>query len=119
LQLIGFDNSAARVFYPGIPGIRYLDQGSRDYSKIGPFIEQHGGSAKALEYAQKRLAEDTKKYGEGSADARDWLKTIHEIKNPPTSNYVVFDDKLIDILKKYGMGGILGAGGASQMQGEQ
>jgi hypothetical protein len=34
-------------------------------------------------------------------------------------NYVVFDDKLIDILKKYGMGGILGAGGASQMQGEQ
>lgn len=46
----------------GIPGIRYLDQGSRDIGK-------------------------------------------------GTSNYVVFDDKLIDILKKYGItaGGPLGA----------
>jgi hypothetical protein len=46
----------------GIPGIRYLDQGSRGA-------------------------------GQGS------------------SNYVVFDDKLIDILKKYGLTGMLGGGG--------
>lgn len=45
----------------GIPGIRYLDQGSRGA-------------------------------GEGSR------------------NYVVFDDKLIDILRKYGLAGLLASG---------
>lgn len=48
----------------GIPGIKYLDQGSRAA-------------------------------GDGSR------------------NYVVFDDKIVDILKKYGLLGTLGAGGAS------
>ena len=47
----------------GIPGIKYLDQGSR---------------------------------GSGTG----------------TKNYVVFDDKLIDIIKKYGLAGLI-AGGAS------
>jgi hypothetical protein len=47
----------------GIPGIRYLDQGSRS-----------------------------------AADG--------------TRNYVVFDDKLIDILRKYGLAGMLGGAGA-------
>lgn len=47
----------------GIPGIRYLDQGSRGA-------------------------------GEGSR------------------NYVVFDDNLVEILRKYGLAGLLGAGGA-------
>ena len=47
----------------GIPGIKYLDQGSRSA-------------------------------GEGSR------------------NYVVFDDKLIEILRKYGLLGTLGAGAA-------
>jgi hypothetical protein len=66
----GKNNASSALREAGIPGIRYLDQGSRNA-------------------------------GQGS------------------SNYVVFDDKLIDILKKYGMGGILGAGGASQIPGEQ
>jgi hypothetical protein len=47
----------------GIPGIKYLDQGSR---------------------------------GAGTG----------------TSNYVVFDDKLIDIIKKYGLAGLIGGGAA-------
>jgi hypothetical protein len=51
----------------GIPGIRYLDQGSRGA-------------------------------GEG------------------THNYVVFDDKLIDIIKKYGLAGLI-AGGAATVGG--
>jgi len=65
----GTTADASRAFNEsGIPGIRYLDQGSR-------------GS------------------GQG------------------TSNYVVFDDKLIDILRKYGLAGLAAgpaaAGGAS------
>jgi len=53
----------------GVPGIRYLDQGSR---------------------------------GTGSG----------------TSNYVMFDDKLIEILRKYGLAGLVaGAGGAAALGG--
>jgi hypothetical protein len=51
----------------GIPGIKYLDQGSRTA-------------------------------GQG------------------TNNYVLFDDSLIEILRKYGLVGLLGGGAASQMQ---
>lgn len=55
--------STGQLRQAGIPGIKYLDQGSRSS-------------------------------GEG------------------TSNYVVFDDKLIDIIKKYGMAGLIAGGGA-------
>lgn len=54
----------------GIPGIKYLDQGSRTA-------------------------------GQGS------------------SNYVVFDDSIIDILKRYGLAGLPAAGAVSQQLGEQ
>lgn len=60
---------ADRLKAGGIPGIKYLDQGSRSA-------------------------------GEGSR------------------NYVVFDDKLIDIMRKYGLMGMLG-GGAAALAGAQ
>lgn len=65
-----YDKQAAtqKLREAGIPGIRYLDQGSRTA-------------------------------GDGSR------------------NYVVFDDKLIDILRKYGLFGSLGMGGASGLFG--
>jgi hypothetical protein len=59
----GADTTAAQLHQAGIPGIKYLDQGSRAA-------------------------------GDGSR------------------NYVVFNDKLIDILKKYGMVGAIPAAGA-------
>ena len=57
--------TATQTFQAGIPGIRYLDQGSR------------GGA------------------GQG------------------TSNYVVFDPKIIDILRKYAVPGLITGGGAA------
>jgi len=54
----------------GIPGIKYLDAGSR-----------------------------------GAGDG--------------TRNYVVFDDSLIDIIKKYGIAGLLGGGGLYGMSGDE
>lgn len=33
-----------------------------------------------------------------------------------TRNYVMFDDKLIDILRRYGLAGMLAGGAASQAQ---
>jgi hypothetical protein len=46
---------------------------------------------------------------------------IEELRHPPTSNYVVFDDKLIDILKKYAVAGAVGGSLASlgQQQTEE
>ena len=44
-------------------------------------------------------------------EARDWAKKSIEKKD---TNYVIFDDKIIDIMKKYG---IVGAVGVTAMQG--
>ena len=66
----GADTTAARLHEAGIPGIKYLDQGSRAS-------------------------------GDGSR------------------NYVVFNDKLIDILKKYGIAGLLGGAGGVGALGQK
>ncbi len=66
---LGEREAANQLRQAGIPGIKYLDQGSR------------AG-------------------GEG------------------TRNYVVFDDKLIDILKKYGLAGAIGGGAAATVQND-
>jgi hypothetical protein len=65
-ELLQKPEVVAQLRDAGIPGIRYLDQGSRT-----------GGQG--------------------------------------THNYVVFDDKLIDIVKKYGLAGLI-AGGAYHAQ---
>ncbi len=66
LNIVGIDKPSATGFMQeaGIPGIRYLDQGSR---------------------------------GTGTG----------------SSNYVVFNDKIIDILRKYGLAGLTAGGGAA------
>ena len=68
LMQIGFDVDAGSALMKdvGVPGVKYLDAGSRGA-------------------------------GEG------------------TSNYVVFDDALIEILKKYGLSGLLAGGGATYL----
>jgi hypothetical protein len=78
----------------GIPGIKYLDQGSRP-------IETH-----ALQI-QKEAAALAR--SQGNIESAEALEAVIRSQERPTSNYVVFDDKLIDILKKYGIAGPLGA----------
>ena len=58
----------------GIPGIKYLDQGSRN---MGPRISK-------------------------LSDAKAHLNKLRS-EEGRTRNYVVFDDKLIEILRKYGL----------------
>jgi hypothetical protein len=92
---------ASALRQAGIPGIKYLDQGSR-------------GTFDLLDLQRSRL------YWEKNLDSPDAAKRIQEIdqaieeeKNKTrTRNYVVFDDKMIDILKKYGLAG-LGLTGAA------
>lgn len=68
-QGLSSDTASERLKAAGIPGIKYLDQGSRNA-------------------------------GDG------------------TRNYVVFDDKLIEILKKYGLLGPIATGMAASMYGQ-
>ena len=90
----------------GIPGIKYLDQGSRNYNHgTTQWIAEQGGVDKARAIAQTRYNDTIMKYGPASRDARDWATTLKEIDNPPTSNYVVFNPGIVDIMKKYGIAG--------------
>jgi hypothetical protein len=95
------DQFAQEMKQAGIPGIKYLDQGSR--SAQGDFERalQH------LKYAQDKVAANP-----GDSRAQDVLDAIQSVikKGPQqTHNYVVFDDKLIDIINKYGIAGLIAA----------
>lgn len=85
----------------GIPGIKYLDQGSRNAglkfevagNADGSFdLIKHGGGAENVV---------------GNFKTRDAANAARDAQMPQeTRNYVVFDDKLIDIMKKYGIAGV-------------
>lgn len=82
----------------GIPGIKYLDQGSRPPRSYKDTLD----SIKYYEDALKARPDD-KFSAQQLAQYKDDLRKHTE----GTHNYVVFDDKLIDILKKYGLAGAL------------
>jgi hypothetical protein len=99
----------------GIPGIKYLDQGSR--------AQPYRGDSAPLHAAKSFLDA-----GHSADDALAGLKATYKNTSPTelqqavnevygttqgTHNYVVFDDKLIDILKKYAVAGAVGGSLAS------
>lgn len=102
----GGEFAANKLRDAGIPGIRYLDQGSRiDPAAIERKIALHEGNLRA---------------GGGSAAERaEWTARIEALKaelaQPQTHNYVMFDPSLVEIMRKYGLlppvaaGGLLGA----------
>jgi len=81
----------------GIPGIRYLDQGSRgavDVNNLRGTVsmwERAVNKTPNDEYALKML--------------NDAKSELQRAEGGLTRNYVVFDDKLISIIKKYGIAG--------------
>jgi len=98
--------AASRLREAGIPGIKYLDQGSRP-DMAGWRLRQN--EADALK-------------AKGSPYWEEAQKLADSIKRSQTSNYVLFDDKLIDILKKYGMAAaspLAAAAAQSQSPGEE
>ena len=90
----------------GIPGIRYLDQGSRNINPTWTVKSPQGG---LWDYATEQQAKDfVAKYPD------------HTIIPPKqTSNYVVFDPNIIDILKKYAIPGMTGATMADVLAGQR
>ena len=89
----------------GIKGIRYKDAGSRNAGgwHITPPTQTTSGKwmVKSSDYNSKGLHFDT----EAEAQAALAEKTAGQ-----THNYVVFDDKIIDILRKYGIAGLTAGG---------
>ena len=100
--------AAARLRDAGIPGIRYLDQGSRFNSAAADQVEG------ALKVWKDQLAKnpDSKAAQQQVAQLQ---QKVDAYRQGGTRNYVIFNDKLIDIVKKYGLAGLV-AGGASHFQ---
>ena len=79
----------------GIPGVRYLDQGSRPPPQY------------MLDRARQTLA-GAEAHGDPAWIAKNKAEVarLEELMTKPgTSNYVVFDPGIIDILRKYGLAG--------------
>lgn len=99
----------------GIPGIKYLDQGSRGKME---FAEQPANTLREAE----QIADEwkgRKSYRKVSIQGGPGAWTVQAYKPAKgTFNYVVFDDKLIDIVKKYGLAGLV-AGGAFNFMPKQ
>jgi hypothetical protein len=83
----------------GVPGIRYLDQGSRQ-------------RAADIAYAEKTMQQNA---ASKRNDYGAWPEELARMKQTPlTSNYVVFpgNEHLLTIAKKYGLAGAVPTMGA-------
>ena len=97
----------------GIPGVRYLDQGSRNANAL--HVEHGEFNDGSPRYTVNGPQGD--RHFDTEADANAFIK---QNQAAGTSNYVVFDAKTIDILKKYGIAGLTagGAGSAAALAGK-
>ena len=102
----------------GIPGIRYLDAGSR------PHLEAYTAELKKyqqiVEDSRNRLKADPNNPAlkEELIKNRNELNRIERV-GPGSRNYVVFDPKLISIVKKYGIAAAIASGVISEEMGRQ
>ena len=87
---------AATLNEAGVPGIRYLDEGSRSIPADRASLERD--IRKAIADGNRQLLVHYQSY----------LDRLPQ----PTSNYVVFDPSIIDIRKVYGVGSDAGLGNA-------
>ena len=118
----GQPRATADLNSAGIPGIKYLDAGSRVPSRLAQ--KELDGWKEQLDYAQSELAKAkangerhrTSYYEAEVKRAQDgFSRTQKEAEG--TRNYVVFDDKLISIVKKYGIAGASAMLGYNVMTG--
>lgn len=104
-SIVKGNNPAAQAQYlrdAGIPGIRYADQGSRD----------------ALAEADRLQGKITMMRLGGYSDAEIAREQqyLDQARQKVSRNYVVFNDRTINILRKYGIAGLM-AGGAAAATG--
>lgn len=109
-------NAAQRLREAGIPGIRYMDAGSR----MAPNVEMLEASLSEAKARLARLTADSPMRRTFEVDIQLAQKAVDDARAVArTRNYVVFDDSLIEILRKYGIAGLLGAGVAGRAANRQ
>jgi hypothetical protein len=106
----GVASSEALRNEAGIPGIKYLDQGSR-VTPVSTFNEEQA-VMDAFKAHRAAPTAETQKALEAAQAALDAAKNKPNV----THNYVVFDDKLIDIKRKFAAA--LAAGGSLASLGQ-
>jgi hypothetical protein len=104
----------------GIPGIKYLDAGSRtplqndDLKYLANDLDRRITNA---ERDLKTLPDSAKAEYQSAIDGMKQERRAVQKKLEPTRNYVVFDDKLISIVKKYGIAGASAMLGYNLLEG--
>jgi hypothetical protein len=89
------EQASERLLNAGIPGIKYLDAGSRSFI---PTTIKETPSGSELYWGNDPKPVDTFPTRQAAEDAAKQFDTR-------TRNFVVFDDKLISIVRKYGIAG--------------
>lgn len=89
------ENARKKMLDAGIPGIKYLDQGSRNQA-LEPYYNIVRESDNAV--VQQKMARG------GKPEAPEGFKVEGPI-DERTRNFVVFDENLISIVRKYGIAG--------------
>lgn len=112
LENFGTRRSVSQEFAEaGIPGIRYLDQGSR----ASPFrVYQEGDK-----YFVSNGSKDLKHGGPFVTQADAVAHKMAADDTSGTRNYVLFNDQLVDIMRKYGLAAPAAAGAASYAMAPQ
>ena len=98
--------ASQRMAEAGIPGIRYLDQGSRHLPD--PTITPLGSNAGGRSYWQVGSG-PSKRLFRSEAAANDYVANAPA----PTHNVVVFDPKNLEVIRRYGLAGLMGGGAAA------
>jgi hypothetical protein len=86
----------------GIPGIKYLDQGSRNIPSVN--LKKYQDKVDSLRAIAAR--DNSPEIANRLSDAEQELQSMVRAASERTNNYVVFDDKIIEILRKYGLAGL-------------
>jgi hypothetical protein len=100
----------------GLPGIRYLDAGSRNAPNLTIIPPQQSYAGRWT--VQDPVFRGQSKHFDTEADAQAYVAA----QTPPaTRNTVIFDPATIEILRKYGIAGLMagGAGAAATQQPSQ
>ena len=110
------ENVRQKLLEAGIPGIKYLDQGSRDKAytvnlayKGKPF--EQGQFEPQFARSKEEADSIAKQYQGKGYDTK--------IEESGTRNFVVFDEKLISIVRKYGIAGAAAMLGVSAVDVEE
>jgi hypothetical protein len=99
-------STAQNMKAAGIPGIKYLDAGSRTPIQAQDLTRHAADLDRRIGLAEREVASMPASF---AADYRGHIDTLKaerialQRKLEPSSNYVMFDDKLIKILRKYGV----------------